>query len=89
VHTFEQFVEIIRHGKDFDHIHPSCSGPGTPDNCLPFPFNGELLQVMPWPTYTNMTDRDLLAIYTYLSAIPCNPGPSGLDPKLYEQNVCE
>ena len=31
----------------------------------------------------------LLAIYTYLSAIPCNPGPSGLDPALYEQNVCE
>jgi hypothetical protein len=23
-----------------------------------------------------------------LSAIPCNPGPSGLDPKLYQQNVC-
>jgi hypothetical protein len=34
---------------------------------------------MPWPTFANMTDRDLLAIYTYLSAIPCNPGPSGLD----------
>jgi len=25
---------------------------------------------MPWPTYQNMSDRDLLAIYTYLSAIP-------------------
>jgi hypothetical protein len=71
------------------HIHPSCIGPGTPANCLPFPFNGDLLQVMPWPTYAQMTDRDLLAIYTYLSAIPCNPGPSGLDPTLYEQNVCE
>jgi hypothetical protein len=88
-HTFEEFVQIIRHGTDFDHIHPSCTGPGTPANCLPFPFNGDLLQVMPWPVYTNMTDRDLLAIYTYLSAIPCNPGPSGLDPTLYEQNVCE
>jgi len=87
-HTFEEFVQIIRHGTDFDHLHPSC-GAGTPPNCLPFPFNGDLLQVMPWPTYANMTDRDLLAIYTYLSAIPCNPGPSGLDPALYEQNVCE
>jgi hypothetical protein len=92
--TFGEFVEIMRHGKDFDHIHPSCTSPpgvspGVPDNCLPFPFNGDLLQVMPWPTFANMTDRDLLAIYTYLSAIKCNPGPDGLDPKLYEQNVCE
>ena len=89
-HTFSDFVEIMRHGTDFDHIHPSCNSSGTgPANCLPFPFNGALLQVMPWPTFSNMTDHDLLAIYTYLSAIPCNPGPSGLDPKLYEQNVCE
>jgi hypothetical protein len=80
----------MRNGTDFDHIHPSCSGSSTPanSNCLPFPFNGNLLQVMPWPTFANMTDHDLLAIYTYLSAIPCNPGPTGLDPKLYQQNVC-
>jgi hypothetical protein len=44
--------------------------------------------VMPWPVFANMTEHDLLAIYTYLSAIPCNPGPSGLDPTLYQQNVC-
>jgi hypothetical protein len=89
-HTFAQFLQIMRNGTDFDHIHPSCSGSSTPanSNCLPFPFNGNLLQVMPWPTFANMTDHDLLAIYTYLSAIPCNPGPSGLDPKLYQQNVC-
>jgi hypothetical protein len=86
---FADFLEIIRHGKDFDHIHPSCTSPGVPANCLPFPFDGDLLQVMPWPIFANMTDRDLLAIYTYLSAIKCNPGPAGLDPKLYEQNVCE
>lgn len=30
----------------------------------------EILQVMPWPVYRNMTDRDLTAVYTYLSAIP-------------------
>ncbi|MGE0681204.1 MAG: cytochrome C [Candidatus Binatia bacterium] len=31
---------------------------------------GRLLQVMPWPVYRNMTDKDLRAIYEYLSAIP-------------------
>jgi hypothetical protein len=88
-HTFADFLQIIRKGTDFDHRHPSCISTGTPANCMPPPFNGDLLQVMPWPTFMNMTDHDLLAIYTYLSAIPCNPGPSGLDPKLYEQNVCQ
>ena len=29
-----------------------------------------ILQVMPWPVYGKMTDRDLRAIYEYLSAIP-------------------
>jgi hypothetical protein len=86
-HTFAEFIQILRHGTDFDHVHPSC-GTTNPANCLPAPFNGNLLQVMPWPTFMSMSDRDLLAIYTYLSAIPCNPGPAGLDPKLYEQNVC-
>ena len=34
-----------------------------------------ILQVMPWPIYRNMTDRDLRAIYEYLSAIPpAQPG---------------
>jgi len=87
-HTFAQFLQIMRHGTDFDHIHPSCTATGTPPNCLPVPFNGNLLQVMPWPAFANMTEHDLLAIYTYLSAIPCNPGPTGLDPKLYQQNAC-
>ena len=37
--------------------------------------NGEILQVMPWPVFRNMTDRDLRAIYEYLSAIPsATPG---------------
>ena len=31
---------------------------------------GNILQVMPWPVLRNMSDGDLLAIYTYLSAIP-------------------
>ena len=33
----------------------------------------QLLQVMPWPTFRNMRDRDLEAIYEYLSAIPSVP----------------
>ena len=93
-HTFSDFVQIMRHGRDFDLIHPRCTAPNTPFNCLgsPLPlgppFDGNLLQVMPWPTFMNLTDRDLLAIYTYLSAIPCSPGPAGLDSRLYQQNVC-
>ena len=31
---------------------------------------GDILQVMPWPIYRFMTDRDLNAVYEYLSAIP-------------------
>ena len=35
----------------------------------------EILQVMPWPIFRNMTDHDLRAIYEYLSAIPhAEPG---------------
>jgi hypothetical protein len=35
----------------------------------------EILQVMPWPILRNMTDHDILAIYTYLSSIPhAEPG---------------
>jgi hypothetical protein len=30
----------------------------------------EILQVMPWPIFMNMNDRDLRAIYEYLRAIP-------------------
>jgi hypothetical protein len=71
---FSEFLEIMRTGKDFDHVHPPCAvANGT---CLPPPFDGNLLQVMRWPFFTNMTDHDLQAIYEYLSAIPCNPGPA-------------
>lgn len=36
---------------------------------------GRILQVMPWPVYGQMTDRDLAAVYEYLSAIPpASPG---------------
>jgi hypothetical protein len=68
--TFEEFLTILRTGKDYDLVHPNCAG--TPDgNCLLPPFNGDVLQVMPWPVHQHMTDEDIRAIYEYLSAIPC------------------
>jgi hypothetical protein len=75
--TFEEFLYIFRTGKDLDHLHPNCS-PGLTIACFPAqqPFNGELLQVMPWPDFQYMTRRDIRAIYEYLSAIPCNSGPA-------------
>ena len=33
--------------------------------------DGSLLQIMPWPTFSKMSDHDIEAIYEYLSAIPC------------------
>jgi hypothetical protein len=62
--SFEEFRETIRTGVDPDQLHPN----------LPPPFAGTLLQIMPWPAYRHMTDRDLRAIYEYLSAIPCVAG---------------
>lgn len=87
-HTYEEFVEIMRRGTDFDHVHPNCTGPGTPANCFNPPFNGDLLQVMRWPFFKDMTDHDLRAIYEYLSAVPCNPGP-GIASAPYLQNECQ
>ena len=66
-HTLAEFMTIIRTGVDMDHAHPN----------LPAGFDGKLLQVMPWPTFQNMTDHDLQAIYEYLSAIPCLEGGPG------------
>lgn len=38
--------------------------------------DGRILQVMPWPIYRHMSDRELRAIYEYLRAIPsAQPGP--------------
>ena len=62
--TFPQFLTEIRTGHDFDCM------PGDPPPC-------PLLQVMPWPTYQGMVERDLRAIYEYLRAIPSLPTPPG------------
>jgi hypothetical protein len=78
-HTLSDFLLIIKTGVDMDKVHPTCTG-ALNNGCVPAPFNGALLQVMPWAIFRNMTDRQLQAIYTYLSAIPCIdnqtlPGP--------------
>jgi len=79
--TFEQFLQIIEHGTDLDHLHPPCSTAPSNPNCLLAlpginPVDGNLLQVMPWPVFNNMSQQDLLAIYKYLSAVPCQTGPA-------------
>lgn len=77
--SLSEFIEILRTGVDMDNAHPSCSSKVT-FNCLAFPFNGKLLQVMPWSAFQSMTDRQLTAIYIYLSAIPCLEGGPGEPP---------
>ena len=78
--TFEEFLLIIQTGVDLDHVHPNCSDPTIKASTTCFPsgarFDGNVLQIMPWPTFRTMTEHDLRAIYEYLSAIPCIEGPS-------------
>ena len=85
-HTLEQFKEILRTGKDFDNVHPTCQSDTDPNIalgiCIPPPVDGSKLQVMPWPLFHNMTDHQIEGIYEYLSAIPCidnsfSPPPTG------------
>lgn len=59
-HTYQEFLTILRTGKDFDMAHPQF---------------GPLLQVMPWPTYQSMSDHDIRAIYEYLRSIPAIAHP--------------
>jgi hypothetical protein len=60
--TWEQFLRTIRTGADLKHRPPFAP---SEDN--------DLLQVMPWPVFQDMTDRDLRAIYEYLRSIPSLP----------------
>jgi hypothetical protein len=61
--TLDEFMKAMRYGTDFKNRHPQIS---------------PLLQVMPWPVYGKMSDRELQAIYEYLRAIPCvDPANSG------------
>jgi len=77
--SYADFVKVIRTGVDPDHVHPTCAGP--PDTkCIPATFDGNLLQIMRWPSFQNITDHDLQAIYEYLRAIPCLEGGPGEPP---------
>ena len=77
--SFDQFVQVIRTGVDPDHLHPPCSGTVNA-GCIPAPFDGNLLQIMPWPGLKDLSDNDLRAIYEYLSTIPCVQGNYPGDP---------
>jgi hypothetical protein len=72
-HTLNEFITIMRTGGDMDHLHPNCTGAPN-SSCTPFPFDGSKLLVMRWPAFRHMTDRQLTAVYEYLSAIPCIQG---------------
>ncbi len=78
-HTFTEFYQILTTGVDLDKAHPSCSATVT-TNCLPAPFVGGVLQVMPWPSLQSLSINDIRAIYEYLSAIPCLEGGPGEPP---------
>jgi hypothetical protein len=67
---------VIRKGTDFDHWHPTCTGPPN-GHCVPAPFDGSLLQVMAWPALQNKTDYDIAAMYEYLRAIQWLEGDPG------------
>jgi hypothetical protein len=72
-HTLAEFFTILRTGVDMDRLHPNCTGVPT-SSCTPFPFDGDKLLVMRWPAFRHMTDRQITAIYQYLSAVPCIQG---------------
>jgi hypothetical protein len=88
-HTFSDFLIIMRTGHDFDKLHPTCSSSVT-DNCYfatpGHEIDGDLLQVMPWPAISHMSDNDIQAIYEYLRAVPCNANAKS--PYPWVRNVC-
>jgi hypothetical protein len=49
---------------EFIHVIRTGEDPDNP---------GHVLEVMPWPVYQSLTNRDLGAIYEYLSSIPAIP----------------
>ncbi len=77
--SFSEFYRIMTTGVDLDHLHPNCSASVT-TNCLMPPFDGDLLQIMPWPSYRHLDKDDIRAIYEYLSAVPCIEGPPAPSP---------
>lgn len=55
-----EFLLVLNTGADLKDRPPF-----VPDE------ENDLLQVMPWPVFGNMTDREKRAIYEYLRSIPC------------------
>jgi hypothetical protein len=91
------FLSVMRGGHDGDALHPNCGTFETDlgtyvtvsDNCYGAPVDGDLLQVMPWPKFKNMSDYQLTAIWTYLSTVPCNPHDDDLGKAMpWLQNSC-
>jgi hypothetical protein len=78
--TFAEFRFIMHTGADLDYVHPNCGDRtiSASSSCFPttLPFDGDLLQIMPWPSLRNMTEHELRAIYEYLRASPCITGPA-------------
>jgi hypothetical protein len=60
--TWEEFRQTLRTGADLKH-----RAPFVPSE------EKDLLQVMPWPVYGKMVERDLRAVYEFLRAIPTLP----------------
>jgi hypothetical protein len=87
-HSLAEFMQIMRTGKDFDtSVHPTCpANTAQTASCVPYPFDGGLLQIMRWPAFQDMTNRQLQAIYEYLSAIPCIDTVVSGQPQL--RNTC-
>src|SRR5438046_8326033 len=52
--SYGDFVKVIRTGVDPDAVHPPCAGPPN-GKCIPAPFDGTLLQIMPWPNLQSFT----------------------------------
>jgi hypothetical protein len=61
--VYSDFVRAVRNGVDYHNSQ--------------YP-QAKLRPTMPWIMYQNMTDRDLTAIYTYISAVPCEEGTPGV-----------
>jgi hypothetical protein len=57
--SLSNFKQVMRTGIDLKKLHPQIS---------------PLLQVMPWPVYQDLNDKELDAIFAYLSSIPCVEG---------------
>lgn len=102
--SLAEFKQVMKTGTDFDHLHPVCTaaqlatiaaGTTPPPICIPTSpdntTNGDILQIMPWPAFSNLTDHHIEAIYAFLSAIPCidnnfSPAPDGAPDEL--RNDC-